>query len=252
MRHGWRCWLCHDWVSCTFEVYANECANRLVHSVTAQTWPTCFCWVSVCVRGGLSGRGTGSAWTSGQEGENEWAKKGMMITEKVKCLKELERKVKGKQLENRFYKSFILGVFNIWGTVAFDLLLFCSLVFCSWPLKYLCYSALMVCPLYTFVIFVCHVTKAAFMLLMKTKCWHCFTLKHSTCWLFCEATTGNDVCLVVDHSWLSVKFDSYKTWHQEFCALIFWPASRWKPTLHINCLLFFITVGENPTTAKSL
>lgn len=60
-----------------------------------------------------------------------------MIMEKVKCLKELEWKMKGKQLENRFYESFILGVFNIWGTVAFDLLLFCSLIFCSWKLKYL-------------------------------------------------------------------------------------------------------------------
>lgn len=56
----------------------------------------------VCL-GGLSGRGTGSAWTSGQEGENERAKFGgggrkmNRATESRnddhgRCLKELEQK----------------------------------------------------------------------------------------------------------------------------------------------------------------
>lgn len=53
-----------DWASCTFEACAYRCANRLVRSVTAPTWPEgslfllslCVCW-----GGELSGRGTGSA-----------------------------------------------------------------------------------------------------------------------------------------------------------------------------------------------
>lgn len=148
----------------------------------------CFCWVCVCVGGGgeLSGRGTGSAWTSGQEGENERAKTvggwgggsgakwtepqkvGMMIMEEVK---NVWRNWKRKWKENNGIIGFMIPlfwVFNIWGTVAFDLLLFCSFVVCSWLPKCLCYSAFMFGPLYTFI-FVC-LTKAVFILLIKSKC----------------------------------------------------------------------------------